>query len=441
MATTTIKKPDLYEQYTNLAGISDATKKNLNYYSQGYQPSQQVQDAQKYLQSVIDRKPGTYQSQYSGQIDGLSRQIMGRPEYQSQYSGQIDDLYRQIMDRPDFQYDVAQDPVYQAYRDQYMRQGQQAMQDTVGNAAALTGGYGNSWAATAGSQAYQDYLTRLNGVIPELYQQAYERYGQEGQEMRQNLAMLQGLDETAYGRYNQAGQEMRQNLSMLQGLDNTAYAQYRDTVGDWQADRAYAAQQYDADYQKEYNNWMAMLNLYAQLAQAENQNYWTEEANKPKGGGSGGARAAGIDMGQPKHGSQDTGGDAITKDVIVSLGDLAKARAQEVANSPEGKAVIQQLNALDPLARAQSNLNAMNTQKQILTGNPTLAKARAEAAIMKANPGQGATVTAAGKKVNVTPTLAATAAAAKTAAAKTTGAAAAAKITAEKALAEMLKRK
>lgn len=286
----TIKKPELENQYTNLAGISDATKQNLNYYSQGYQPSQQVQDAQKYLQGIIDKQPGAYQSQYQSQIDDLYKQIMERPEYQSQYQAQMDDLYQRILGRPAFSYDVASDPMYQQYKNQYVQQGQQAMQDTVGNAAALTGGYGNSWATTAGSQAYQGYLQQLNSMIPELEQRAYERYGQEGQEMRQNLGMLQGLDETAYGRYNEGTQNMRQNMSMLQGLENTAYGQYRDTVSDWQADRSYAAQRYDAQYEQEYNNWMAMLNYFAQMASAENQNYWTEQANAKKGGGGGGRK-------------------------------------------------------------------------------------------------------------------------------------------------------
>lgn len=359
---TTIKKPDMANQYTNLAGISDATKQNLNYYGQGYQPSQQVQDAQKYLQSVIDKQPG---------------------EYQSQYQGQIQDLYQKIMDRPAFSYDVADDPIYQAYKDQYVRQGQQAMQDTVGNAAALTGGYGNSWAATAGSQAYQDYLTRLNGVIPELYQQAYERYGQEGQGMRQNLAMAQGLDDTAY-------------------------AKYRDTVGDWQADRAFAAQQYDSSYQKEYDNWMAMLNMYAQLAQAENQNYWTEIANQPKGGGGGGGKkkSNAIAMGNPTQKGDKTYNNGMGDTRLLGgMGEYAKEVARDIANSPEGQKIIQELNKYDPGAKMQANLNAMNTQKQILTGSTNLAAAKAESAYMKANPGKGTTTTVNGKKVNVTPTM------------------------------------
>ena len=210
---TTVAKPAQAGQYTNLAGISNSTKKNLNYYGQGYQPSKTVSKAQNYLDSVLKAKPGAFKSAYDKQIKSL---------------------YEGIMNRPDFSYDVNKDPLYDVYKHNYMTQGQAAMQDTVGNAAALTGGYGNSWAATAGSQAYQEYLQRLNEMVPELENQAYTRYNQEGDTMRQNLQMAQGLRDTEYG-------------------------QYRDKVGDWQADRSYAQSAYDSAYSKDYNAWMDIL--------------------------------------------------------------------------------------------------------------------------------------------------------------------------------------
>ena len=177
---TTVSKPNNVGQYTNLSGISTAAKKNLNYYGQGYQKSKEVQNAQKYLEQVMKQKPGAFKSDYDKQIKTL---------------------YNQIMNRPAFEYDVNTDPLYEQYKHQYTTLGQQAMQDTVGNAAALTGGYGNSWAETAGNQAYQEYLQQLNNVVPQLYDSAYARYTQEGDELRNNLAMTQGLRDTDYGMY------------------------------------------------------------------------------------------------------------------------------------------------------------------------------------------------------------------------------------------------
>ena len=56
--------------------------------------------------------------------------------------------------------------LYRQYESAYRRGGKQAMEDTMANAAALTGGYGNSYASTAGNQAYQSYLAELNQILP-----------------------------------------------------------------------------------------------------------------------------------------------------------------------------------------------------------------------------------------------------------------------------------
>jgi hypothetical protein len=108
------------------------------------------------------------------------RGSLGSSNPNQAYIDQLNSIYQQIMDRgpwdKEFQYDLNGDALYKQYADQYARMGQQAMQDTVAEASALTGGYGNSWAATAGSQAYQDYLGQLNSIVPTLQQQAYDQY-------------------------------------------------------------------------------------------------------------------------------------------------------------------------------------------------------------------------------------------------------------------------
>ena len=130
-----------------LKGLSQNTQQNLANY-QTYKPSDAVMNAQNALNSVNTAKPGAYTSQYDAQIQ---------------------DIYTKIMGRQDFSYDLNADMLYQQYKDQYQLMGKQAMQDTMGQAAALTGGFGNSYAATAGNQAYQGNLQQLNNKIPELY--------------------------------------------------------------------------------------------------------------------------------------------------------------------------------------------------------------------------------------------------------------------------------
>lgn len=155
--------------------------------------------------------------------EALNQQLLQKPAaYQSAWQTQINDTIGKITNRDKFSYDVNGDALYQQYKDKYIQQGKLAMQDTMGQAAAMTGGYGNSYAASVGNQAYQAQLNNLNDIIPELYQMAYDRYNQETQDL-----------------YNQ--------YSLYADRDNADYGKYRDTVSDWQTDRNYLAGRYDSE--------------------------------------------------------------------------------------------------------------------------------------------------------------------------------------------------
>lgn len=107
-----------------------------------------------------------------------------------QYIDQLNNLYNQIMNRGTFSYDLQGDPLYRQYADQYTQLGQQAMRDTQAQSAALTGGYGNSYASSAGSQAYQQYLNQLNSVIPDLYDRAYQAWKDEGDDLMTQYSLV-----------------------------------------------------------------------------------------------------------------------------------------------------------------------------------------------------------------------------------------------------------
>lgn len=204
--------------------------------------------------------PGAYQ-----QVQDLLGQ---RPaDYESPYQQRISELYDQITGRGPFQYDFNADPIYQMYKDQYIRGGQRAMQDTMANAAALTGGYGNSYASTAGNLAYQDYLTRLNGVLPDLYSQAYGRYQDEGNNLMQQMQMAQGLDDTDYGRYrDQLGQwntDLNFAYDRANGLYDRAYQQYQDALAQSNYEREMAAKGVNLENSRAYQS---VLNNALQLS-------------------------------------------------------------------------------------------------------------------------------------------------------------------------------
>ena len=97
---------------------------------------------------------------------------------------ELERLYAAITGRHAFSYDPASDPVYNSYAQSYRRRGRLAMRDTMGQAAALTGGYGNSYAQSVGQQQYDSYLQSLGEALPELYGMAWQRYNAEGDALK-----------------------------------------------------------------------------------------------------------------------------------------------------------------------------------------------------------------------------------------------------------------
>ncbi len=149
--------------------------------------------------------------------------------YQSPYGTQIDTILNQIMNRGSFSYNPATDPTYQSYSQQYQKQADLGMRDAMGQAAALTGGYGTTYGAQVGQQTYDAHMTDLNNLIPELYNAALARYQSELSNDYNRLGALQSLDNTSYGQYRDSMNDYYTNRDYY-------YGQYRDTVGDdqWQ---------------------------------------------------------------------------------------------------------------------------------------------------------------------------------------------------------------
>lgn len=204
-------------------------------------------------------------------------------EFESKYEGQISDILDNILNRPKFSYtseDMTNDDLYKMYRDQYMRQGNLAMRDTMGSAASLTGGYGNTYASAAGQQAYDNYVSMLNDKALDFYDRAYQRYNDEGQNL-----------------YNQ--------MNVVTGLDNTDYQRHRDTVSDYYNDLNYYNGRYNQEYGYDYgqyqdqvaaDQWAQEFAFQKQQAAQEQANWEAEMAlarqKAASSGGSGGRRSS-----------------------------------------------------------------------------------------------------------------------------------------------------
>ena len=137
---------------------------------------------------------------YGSTMEALRRAETSLPDLTTSYDGEIRSLYEKIVNRPAFRYEAESDPLYGMYRDRYVQEGSLAMRDTVGRSAALTGGYGSSYAQSVGQQQYDAYLQKLNDVMPELYGAAFKRWQAEGEAMSDQLGHATALAQDEYGR-------------------------------------------------------------------------------------------------------------------------------------------------------------------------------------------------------------------------------------------------
>lgn len=174
--------------------------------------------------------------------------------YDDKYLSKIDSMINNLKNREAFSYNPDEDPVYLAYRDKYMSDGNRASRDAMANYSALTGGYANSSAVTAGALANQYYAKQLNDKIPELAKDAYERYGDE---FNSDIELI----EKTIAAYNAAyGNAMTSN----------------ELSREWMKDAAESNSKRDSDAYEKY--WTDKKNEQAYDTQ-DMKNYWTNVLN------------------------------------------------------------------------------------------------------------------------------------------------------------------
>ena len=221
--------------------------------SAGYQPSEQVTEAEAALKAQQSAAPGDYQSRYQDQIDRTLNDLNARRA---------------------FHYNYAQDPLYQQYAQAYTQNAHNASADAAAQAAALTGGYGSSYAASVAQQAYQQQIGALNQAIPTLYQLALDTYDSGGDALVSQLDQLNTQEQNAQGLYQQKLSDYYTRLEQLGNAYNTAYqqdyGQYQDYLS--RLDTLYgnyAAQEQEAAAQKQqrFNNAVTVLGIIGDAVQ------------------------------------------------------------------------------------------------------------------------------------------------------------------------------
>ena len=153
------------------------------------------------MPSWMNRKPTTNTAAVEsetvvkqGEGDAVATPAQSTPSiYGGSYDKQIGEAYDNVVNREKFSYDVDGDALWQQYKDRYTDMAKRGMKDSMGQAAALTGGYGSSYGQAVGQQTYDEAMKGLTDIIPQLEQNAYSKYKDEGAELKDRYNMLNDL--------------------------------------------------------------------------------------------------------------------------------------------------------------------------------------------------------------------------------------------------------
>lgn len=311
----------LRRQYGSYLGGVDGSK----YYSLGPSPGSYQSAYQQQIQDALDRL-GNYQSFDYGPA----------PTYNNRYQTEIDDLLDRVQNYEDFSWSKETDPAYSAYAKQYRREGARATEDAMAAAAAATGGQISTAAMTAASQAGDYYAGKLADAIPQLYENAYNRYLSEYSKLVDQLNQTQQQEQMDYNKYlTELGQYntdrnfgynqwldeynmLGSYLGALQGQDSTEYDRLMDQVGYNQDQQSLYQAQVDAILQAggvPSSSLVGQSGYSDEYIQAIRNYYATQQAATASGSSGGGSKGSGSNSG---------GRDSATSGTNISSADLAK---------------------------------------------------------------------------------------------------------------------
>ena len=142
----------------------------------------------------------------SNQQVTLPTSIDELPTYNSEYMDTLNELAKQLIS---MNYDDwTKGSQYQALADRYGNNGRMSMQDVLGQVASRTGGLASSYATTAAQQQYNQYMAQLEEVARQMY--------------------------------SQDRSDLLDNANLYRNLANDEYDRYRDSLADYNAQKAAA---------------------------------------------------------------------------------------------------------------------------------------------------------------------------------------------------------
>lgn len=307
------KKSSAANQNTNayLTGVDKTTSNTIN---SAYQQSEVSKQADAQASAARDNLVQKANSSQSGIISSsnwnkinsqynMSSAVSSAMDFTSSlldklstgrtsYSDRVDEMINTIMNRKEFSYDPDTDTLFQNALSSAMNSGKSAMEDTMGQAASLTGGYGSSYATSAANQAYNAYVEDAYDNLPQYYQMALNTYQMESEDLYNKLGMLNTADDKEFNRTYTAWDANFRNWTQLYDME---YTQWRDSVSNAlsaaglelnengqifnQASSAYSALNDNANtqYSRDYSQYRDNKSDAFNVASLENSDYWNRQ--------------------------------------------------------------------------------------------------------------------------------------------------------------------
>ena len=192
------KHPDLLNKNVSVVPPIIVNKENIASQPKGVQIAAGYVPKESYY---IGEKPASMTNEVNGAKGKYEAWEAKRPaSYTEKYEKEIKSLLSDLSGMS-FDYDIENDPVFRLSRDEAVRRGRLAMEDAIGKASALSGGYANSYAASAGQQAFANETSGITEMIPELYEAAYDRYESERDSLSESIKLLSSLEDKEFSRY------------------------------------------------------------------------------------------------------------------------------------------------------------------------------------------------------------------------------------------------
>lgn len=126
-----------------------------------------------------------------------------------------------------FKYSAKDDPRY-ALAQEYASD---AMRNQMAESAALTGGYGNSYASEVGQKVYDSYM---DSAVNDMEDRDYSRWQNEQNDKYNRLNTLIGLEQTAYSRQRDAVEDARYENELALSKEQTDYTRSQSEKADAQ---------------------------------------------------------------------------------------------------------------------------------------------------------------------------------------------------------------